>query len=158
MSGICERSNKQVAPVVVEIATRLQAIAQRLKETHARTIGDFRRVVERIEQTKGGAKNDIFAPADRYLKESKVLATNGSFVDFDPKFFSVYLFVPFARTGGSEPRQCVNWSEQMPGDLGMRFPAVTTAFESKDVRFSLALNQGLIVQGEADARGAMARP
>jgi hypothetical protein len=155
--GVCERSSKQVAPIVAETAARLQAIAQRLKETHARIAGDFRRVVEKIELTKGGAKADIFARADQYLKEASVLVTSGSFVNFEPTNFAVYLLVPYARDGQG-PRPCVNWREQMPEDLGRLFPAVTIMFDPTDVRFSLALNQARIVEGEADARRATARP
>jgi hypothetical protein len=87
LAGVCEGSNDQVAPYGVDIAARLQAIAEHLKETHGQLVEDFRRVVVRIEQNKSGAKTGLFAPADRFLSESKIIAIEGAFVTFTPAKF-----------------------------------------------------------------------
>jgi hypothetical protein len=159
LSGVCERSNDQVAPYVVDIAARLQAIAEHLKETRGRLVEDFRRVVERIEQDRSGAKTDIFAPADRFLSQSKVIATDAGFVNFTPANYLVGLYVPFAGFSRTpESRPCLRWKEQMPDNLRARFPAVTVEFWPQEVKFSLVFNQSEIARGEADARGANARP
>ena len=50
--GVCESFNKQIAPLVVELATRLQALAQRLKELHGRLVEDFGRTVSQFEQKR----------------------------------------------------------------------------------------------------------
>lgn len=161
VAGVCYRSNDQVAPYVTQIAARVQAIAEHLKETHSRLVEDFRRVVAQIERDKSGAKADIFAPADRFLENAKIINAKIIATETEPGSFrpvAVVMYVPFAFSGTPDIRPCGDWSKQMPNDLGSRFPAVTVAFEPTRVRFFLVFNQNEIVQGEADARRADARP
>jgi hypothetical protein len=147
--GVCERAKEQTTPYAAEIAQRLQAVAEHLHESHSRVVEDFFRVITRIEQDKSGIKADAFAPIDEFLKNSKTLSTEGGFVDLKPANFSVFLYAPF--------HGC-DWITGVPRDLDVRFPAVTAEFEQDYVKLYLAFTQSGVIQGEAEARAADARP
>lgn len=153
-TGVCMRANEEVAPYVAQIAARLQPVADRLKDAHSRVVEDARRVVERIERDQSGVKADAFAPVDELLKKSKIIDIDRS-AGHD---LAVVMYFPFgnARTDG---HQCYDPGEQMRADLVARYPAVRLEFEpTTEVGFYVAFNQSGVVQGEAEARAADARP
>ena len=174
IDGVCWARNDEIARYLLDVVGRMQAVSDRLRETRSRVMNDFRSVVERIEQDKGGDKAGIYdASADRVLQRSlEVMAegTNTGFQRIDDHLFA-YVLEPSPTSRADHwlkvgwpvvPKMpaCEEWPQQMPTDLRAKFPSVAVEFfASVDlVTFGLVFSQSQVIEGVIEGRAADDRP
>jgi hypothetical protein len=173
LNGVCWARNDEIARYLLDVVGHMQAIADRLRQARSRVMNDFRGVIERIEQDKGGDKVDIYASADRALQRSVevvVVGTNTGFRRIDDHLFA-YVLEPsptslsdhWLRVGWpAVPKMpaCEEWPEQMPADLRVKFPSVAVEFFAsvRLVTFGLVFDQSQVIEGVAEGRAADDRP
>jgi hypothetical protein len=181
LGGVCWRINEEVARFLPGVAARMQSIAKRLTQTHARILADFGRVVTQIETVRGGAKSEIYASIDRFIEHSEVIPTKSFNTGFGVFNESIYMRIPSLGTLRVEDRTpapmrvsdtentvllhpCSAWPEQMPRDIHAGFPAVTIDYSPNDsgvwgtVGLTLNFDETRIAQGEAEGRSPDQQP